>query len=468
MKNTILRDLEIIDAGADGKAVAKLENGLTVFVPFVAPGDVVDVLVTRKKKTFAEGRMVEIKKESPNRVPVNCGYFGTCGGCKWLMLNYESQLQYKQKLVEDNFKHLGKFPFPPLMPILASKNQLYYRNKLEYTFTNLRWLEEADMKLRDSGTELEIRGLGFHVPGKFDKVIDIEHCQLQADPSNAIRNEIRNFAIENDYTFYNIRHHNGLLRNLVIRTASTGELMVIVIATEKNDALMRLMEHVKVTFPTITSLQYIINQKLNDTYSDLEVMLYYGSPTINEQMEDLVFQVGPKSFYQTNSEQAYYLYSIARDFAEITPDDVVYDLYTGTGTIANFVARGAKKVVGVEYVEDAIADAKVNSRINNIKNTEFYAGDMKDVFTQNFIRKHGAPDVIITDPPRAGMHPDVVQRMIESNAKRIVYISCHPATQVRDIELLSPYYDVIKVQPVDMFPHTHHVENVTLLQRKTL
>ncbi len=466
MKHTILENLEIIDAGADGKAVAKINDGFTVFVPFVAPGDIIDAKVTRKKKTFAEAQMVKLVTPSPHRQPVTCEYFGTCGGCKWLMLNYQTQLHYKQKLVEDNFNHLGKFPFPPLMPILASEKQLYYRNKLEYTFTNLRWLESDDMKKRDAGEELEIRGLGFHIPGKFDKVIDVFHCQLQQDPSNEIRNAVRTYTIEHDYTYYNIRHHHGLMRNIIIRTASTGEIMVIVVVTEKCEQLFQLLDFLKENFSTITSLQYVINQKLNDTISDLPVHLYHGKPTINEQMEGLTFQVGPKSFYQTNSEQAYHLYSIAREFAQITDNDIVYDLYTGTGTIANFVARNAKKVVGIEYVDDAIKDAKINSTINNIANTAFFAGDMKDVFTASFISKHGAPDVIITDPPRAGMHPDVVQRMVESNAKRIVYISCHPATQVRDIELLSDHYEVVKVQPVDMFPHTHHVENVVLLHKK--
>lgn len=465
MKPYLISDLEIISAGAEGKAIGKVD-GLVVFVPFVVPGDVVDVEVYKKKKGYAEARLVAIKSYSHHRVDTQCPHFGLCGGCKWQALDYQQQLLYKQQQVEDNFAHLGKFDFPPLQPILASENIFYYRNKLEYTFSNLRWLDDEDMTLQKNGKTIEPRGLGFHIPGKFDKVLDIKHCALQEDPSNELRNRVKEYAIAQNLSFYNIRNHEGLLRNIVIRTSSTGEIMVIVVFTEKSEKTMSLMQFIKDEFPQITSLQYVINTKLNDSITDLEVHLYSGKDFIVDTMEDLTFKIGPVSFYQTNSQQAYRLYSIAREFAQISSEDVVYDLYTGTGTIANFVARQAKKVVGIEYVDAAIEDAKINSEYNKIKNTVFYAGDMKDVLNRDFIRQNGTPNIVITDPPRAGMHATVIDRLLEMEPKRIVYISCNPATQARDITLLDAKYKVEKVQPVDMFPHTQHVENVALLVKR--
>ena len=464
-KAYILEDIEIIDAGSEGKAVAKVD-GQALFVPYGVPGDIVDVQITNKKKGYMEGKIVSLIKPSSHRVEPTCSHFGICGGCKWQILDYPQQLFYKQKQVLDNFNHLGKFEFPEINPIIGSEKQYYYRNKLEYTFTNLRWLEDVDMAQRDAGIELEVRGLGFHVPGKFDKVVDIQHCSLQAEPSNEIRLAIKAFAMENDIPFYNLRSHEGILRNLIIRTASTGEIMVIVSMTELNDQTQALLDHLTHEFPQITSLYYVINTKMNDTISDLDMELFYGKPTISEKMEDLEFMISPTSFYQTNSEQAYRLYSVARSFAQITEDDVVYDLYTGTGTIANFVARQAKKVIGIEYVDGAIEDARKNSTQNGITNTKFFAGDMKDILTPSFVKKQGTPSIVITDPPRAGMHQNVIDRLLEMEAKKIVYVSCNPATQARDITLLSSKYKVTQVQPVDMFPHTHHVENVALLELK--
>lgn len=464
-KSYVIEDLEIIDAGAEGKAMGKHE-GKAVFVPFCVPGDIVDVQITNMSKGHMEGKVVALKKPSPHRIEPTCQHFGVCGGCKWQILDYPHQLFYKQKQVSDNFKHLGKFEYPEVLPIIGSEKQYYYRNKLEYTFSNLRWLEDEDMAQRDAGVELEVRGLGFHVPGKFDKVVDVQHCFLQADPSNQIRLAVRQFAIDHSIPFYNIRSHEGVMRNLIIRTATTGELMVIVVMTELNEVTENLLPFLKEKFPEITSLQYVINTKMNDTISDQEIVLYHGKPFITEKMEDLSFMISPISFYQTNSEQAYRLYSIARDFAQIGSEDIVYDLYTGTGTIANFVAREAKKVVGIEYIVSAIEDARKNSHNNDIHNTKFYAGDIKDILIPSFIKKHGVPTVVITDPPRAGMHSQVIERLLEMETNRIVYVSCNPATQARDITLLSTKYKVTKVQPVDMFPHTHHVENVVLLELK--
>lgn len=462
-KAYILEDIEIIDAGSEGKAVAKVD-GQALFVPYGVPGDIVDVQITNKKKGYMEGKIVSIMKPSPHRIDPTCDHFGVCGGCKWQILDYPQQLIFKQKQVSDNFKHLGKFEFPEINPIIGSEKQYYYRNKLEYTFTNLRWLEDVDMAQREAGIDLEVRGLGFHVPGKFDKVVDVQHCSLQAEPSNAIRLAIKAFAMENEISFYNLRTHEGVLRNLIIRTASTGEIMVILSMTELNEQTLALLEHLSHEFPQITSLYYVINTKMNDTISDLDMQLFFGKPTISEKMEDLEFMISPTSFYQTNSEQAYRLYSVARSFAQITENDVVYDLYTGTGTIANFIAKQAKKVVGIEYVDAAIDDARKNSEQNGITNTRFFAGDMKDILTTSFIKKQGSPSIVITDPPRAGMHTSVIEKLLEMEASKIVYVSCNPATQARDITLLSEKYKVTQVQPVDMFPHTHHVENVVLLE----
>jgi 23S rRNA (uracil1939-C5)-methyltransferase len=465
MKYPPIENLEIIDAGGEGKAVGK-KDGLTVFIPFAVPGDVVDVAVFKKKKGYAEANILNIKKKSPHRVEPECAHFGLCGGCKWQIMDYETQLKFKQKQVEDCFRHFGKFEFPPILPIIPSKKQYEYRNKLEYTFSHLRWLDDEDMRLRDAGKNLETRGLGFHVPGKFDKVLNISHCSLQAEPSNEIRNFVRQFAIEHDIPFYDLRNHDGILRNLIIRNNAKNELMVIVSLTEMNETTTLMLDFLKEKFPQICSLFYVINTKLNDSISDLEPVLYAGAPHISETMEELQFKIGPLSFFQTNSAQALELYKVARDFAQITPKDIVYDLYTGTGTIALFVAKQAQKVVGIEYVEAAIEDAQYNAKQNGITNAVFFAGDMKDVLNENCTKRNGAPDIVITDPPRAGMHPDVIARLLEMAPPRIVYISCNPATQARDITELAKKYDVIKVQPVDMFPHTHHVENVVLLEKR--
>jgi len=462
MKSYKIENLEIIDAGGEGKAVGKKE-GLTVFVPFAVPGDVVDVEIFKKKKGYAEGRILNINKKSPHRIEPQCTHFGLCGGCKWQILDYETQLKFKQKQVEDCFRHLGKFEFPHVLPIIPSKNQYEYRNKLEYTFSHLRWLDDEDMRLRDAGNILETRGLGFHIPSKFDKVLNVNHCALQVEPSNKIRNSVRQFAIEHNIAFYNLRNHEGVLRNLIIRNNTKNELMVIVSLTEMNDTTAQLLDFIKNKFPQIVSLFYVINTKLNDSISDLAPVRYAGAPHISETMENLQFKIGPLSFFQTNSLQALELYKVARDFAQITSKDIVYDLYTGTGTIALFVAKEAQKVVGIEYVESAIEDAKYNAQQNGIANTVFFVGDMRDVLNQNCTKRNGKPDVVITDPPRAGMHPDVVARLLEMEPPKIVYISCNPATQARDITELAKKYTVDKVQPVDMFPHTHHVENVVLL-----
>jgi 23S rRNA (uracil1939-C5)-methyltransferase len=457
-----IENLEIIDAGSEGKAVGK-KDGLTVFVPFAVPGDIVDVEVIKKRKGYAEARVLNIKKKSPHRIEPECAHFGLCGGCKWQIMDYETQLKYKQKQVEDCFRHLGKFEFPPVLPIIPSRNKYEYRNKLEYTFSHLRWLDNEDMRLRDAGKTLETRGLGFHIPGKFDKVLDIKHCYLQAEPSNEIRNSVRQFAIEHDIDFYNIRNHEGILRNIIIRNNTKNDVMVIVSLTEMNDKTQLLLDFLKDKFPQISALFYVINTKLNDSISDLDPVLYAGAPHISETMKGLDFKIGPLSFFQTNSLQALELYKIARDFAQITEKDIVYDLYTGTGTIALFVANQAQKVVGIEYVEAAIEDAKYNAEQNGITNTVFFAGDMKDVLNQNCTKRNGKPDVVITDPPRSGMHPEVIARLLEMEPPKIVYISCNPATQARDITELAKKYTVANVQPVDMFPHTHHVENVVLL-----
>ena len=460
-----IENLEILSAGAEGKAVAK-HDGLTIFIPYAVPGDIVDVEIYKRKHGYAEANLLAIKQPSPHRVEAPCPHFGVCGGCKWQMLAYEQQLLFKQKQVEDNFKHLGKFDFPALNPILGSAKQYYYRNKLEYTFSNMRWLSYEEMDRMKAGEPFEMRCTGFHIPGMFDKILDIDHCWLQADPSNGIRNFCKQYALEHDLAFYDPRQRTGLLRNLIIRTASTGDLMVVLIVSDYNEQVKTMLTALANQFPQITSLIYVINTKLNDTIFDLPFHLFKGKDHIMERMENLFFKVGPKSFYQTNSEQAYVLYSVVRDFAEIKPDDVVYDLFTGTGTIANFVAHQAKRVVGVEYVDAAVEDAHLNSAQNHIENTEFVVGDMAKIFTDDFIKKYGRPDVIITDPPRAGMHTNVIAQLLKLEVPRIVYVSCNPATQARDLTLLSSKYKVMAVQPVDMFPHTQHVENVVKLAIK--
>lgn len=465
MKYFKIENLEITDAGAEGKAVGKHE-GMTVFVPFAVPGDIVDVQVFKKKRGYAEAYITELKKSSPDRIQAECRHFGLCGGCKWQILTYEKQLYYKQKQVYDNFKHLGKFNFPDPMPIIGSEKQYFYRNKLEFTFSNLRWLDDEDRRKQEAGEAIIPEGLGFHIPGKFDKVLDIEKCHLQADPANDIRLTIKEYAMKHHIPFYNVRQHEGVLRNLIIRNSSTGELMVIVVMTVKNEQTMELMQFIAERFPEITSLLYCINTKLNDSVTDLEMVTYKGKSYMMEKMEDLQFKVGPVSFFQTNNPQAYQLYKTAREFAQICPQDIVYDLYTGSGTIANFIAKNAKLVVGIEYVDEAIVNAKENSKLNGIDNTRFFAGDMAKVFTDGFIKANGKPDIIITDPPRAGMHERVIEQLLSIAPKRIVYVSCNPATQARDISLLNEAYQVEKIQPVDMFPHTQHVENVVLLIKR--
>lgn len=463
----LLEKITITDVAAEGKALAKV-NDLVVFVPYVVPGDVVDLQVKRKKNKYAEAVAVRFHEYSPQRAEPFCQHYGVCGGCKWQCLTYADQIKYKQKQVTDNLTRIGKVELPEISPILGSEKTEFYRNKLEFTFSDKRWLTEEEVKADVQYDQMN--AVGFHIPGAFDKVLAIEKCWLQDDISNQIRNTIRDYAYEHGLVFYNIRNHEGLLRNLMIRTSSTGELMVLlqVRVSDKKDveSTKELLAHVAEKFPQITSLLYVVNNKCNDTINDLDIEVFKGNDHIFEEMEGLRFKVGPKSFYQTNSEQAYNLYKVARDFAGLTGDELVYDLYTGTGTIANFVSRKAKKVIGIEYVPEAIEDAKVNSAINNITNTLFYAGDMKDMLTQDFINEHGRPDVIITDPPRAGMHNDVIDVILFAEPKRIVYVSCNPATQARDLQLLDVKYKVVAVQPVDMFPHTHHVENVVLLEKR--
>lgn len=452
----------ITDVAAEGNAIAKIDD-IVLFVEGVIPGDVVNVQITRKRKRYYEGRVLEIVTPSKDRLPAFCKHFGTCGGCKWQILPYEKQLFYKEKQAKDQLERIGHVSVEEFLPILGSECKEYYRNKLEFTFSNKRWITADEVKTNAEITDSN--ALGFHVPRLFDKVVDIEHCHLQGDPSNQIRNFIREFALAHNYTFFDIRNHAGLLRNLIIRTSTNGECMVIVAFYEKQDEQINaLLTALHEQFPQISSLLYIINQKANDTIGDQEVLTFYGKDFIIEEMENLQFKVGPKSFYQTNSKQAYELYKIAREFAQLTGNELVYDLYTGTGTIANFVARNAKQVIGIEYVPEAIEDAKINSQLNNITNTLFYAGDMKDILNDAFIAKHGKPDVIITDPPRAGMHEDVVETILRAMPKRIVYVSCNPATQARDLQALSTAYIIKKSRAVDMFPHTQHVENVVLLE----
>lgn len=463
----LLEKVTITDIAAEGKALAKV-NDLVIFVPYVVPGDVVDLQIKRKKNHYAEAVAVKIHEKSPLRAQPFCQHYGVCGGCKWQCLAYEEQIRYKQKQVYDNLTRIGKVELPEFMPILGSEKTKFYRNKLEFTFSNKRWLTEEEV--REDVKYDQMNAVGFHIPGAFDKVLAIEKCWLQDDISNQIRNAIRDYAYEHDYAFFNLRTQEGMLRNIMIRTSSTGELMVLLqckIVEERELVKMKeLLQYVADKFPQITSLLYVINNKCNDTIGDLDVEVFKGNDHIFEEMEGLRFKIGPKSFYQTNSEQAYNLYKVARDFAGLTGEELVYDLYTGTGTIANFVSRQAKKVIGIEYVPEAIEDAKVNSGINGITNTLFYAGDMKDILTQDFINEHGRPDVIITDPPRAGMHNDVIDVILFAEPKRIVYVSCNPATQARDLQLLDAKYKVVAVRPVDMFPHTHHVENVVLLEKR--
>lgn len=464
-KKPLLENIRIEKIAAEGKSIAYVDDKV-LFVPNTVPGDIVDVQVTRKRKSFLEGMVVKTHQSSGLRIAVPCAHFGICGGCKWLNLPYGKQLEFKQQEITDNLQRIGKVQLKNLQPILGSAEQLYYRNKLEFTFSAKRYLTPEEIRQE---TDIErTPALGFHVPGLFDKVVDIEHCCLQGGLSNDIRNFIKSHALRHGLSFYDIRAQQGFLRTLIIRTASTGETMVIIaFGHEDQTARETLLEALKRQFPGITSLMYVINEKLNDNLTDQEIICYAGKDHIFEEMEGLKFKIGPKSFYQTNSQQAYHLYCAARELAALSGNETVYDLYTGTGTIANFIARRAKKVIGIEYVPEAIEDAKINSAINGITNTAFYAGDMKDILNESFIARHGHPDVIITDPPRAGMHPDVVQTILKAAPGRIVYVSCNSATQARDLQVMDPYYEVECVQPVDMFPHTHHVENIVLLKLRT-
>ena len=460
----IIENVAIAEVAAEGKALAKVD-GMAIFVPYAVPGDVADIQLTKKRNSFAEGRAVNFRKFSENRADAFCAHFGTCGGCKWQILPYAEQLRWKQKQVEDNLARIGKIELPETSSILGAPETTFYRNKLEFTFSNKRWLTEEEISSSEDFKQLN--GLGFHIPGMFDKVLDIDTCWLQSDLSNEIRNAIREFCLENDYSFFDLRKQDGLMRTLMIRTSSTGELMVIVVFFyEDKEKISRLLDFLTEQFPAITSLLYVINPKANDTITDQEVLTWHGNNCIYEEMEGLRFKIRPKSFFQTNSRQAYSLYRIARDFAALSGKELVYDLYTGTGTIANFVAKDAAKVIGIEYVADAIEDAKINSALNGIENTLFFVGDMKDVLTEEFIAVQGRPNVIITDPPRAGMHDDVIKAILSASPERIVYVSCNPATQARDLSLMNADYGVAKVQPVDMFPHTHHVENVVLLEKR--
>lgn len=460
----ILEKVEIKSIVAEGKAIAKIDNKV-IFVTQVIPGDIVDVQVIKKRKSFMEAIPVKFHKYSDIRIDAFCEHFGVCGGCKWQNLPYDEQLKYKHQQVIDNLERIAKVELPHIDYILPSERTTYYRNKLEYTFSNKRWLTKDEINSED--TLEKDNALGFHVPKIWDKIVNINECFLQKEPSNAIRLEIKRYADQNNLTYFDIRNQEGLLRNIIIRTSTTNELMLIVVFYYNDkEAIKSLLSHIAEKFPEITSLMYIVNTKSNDSITDQEVILFKGNDHFYEQMEDLRFKIGPKSFYQTNSEQAYKLYSITREFAGLTGEETVYDLYTGTGTIANFVAKKAKKVIGIEYIPEAIEDAKINSEINQISNTDFFAGDMKDILTSDFIQNHGNPDVIITDPPRAGMHNDVIKTILKANPKKIVYVSCNPATQSRDINLMDCNYKVIKVQPVDMFPHTYHVENIVLLEHR--
>ena len=468
-----MEQVTITDVAAEGKALARV-NDMVVFVPYVVPGDVVDLQVKRKKHSYAEAVAVKFHEYSPLRSEPFCKHFGICGGCKWQCLKYEEQLRYKQKQVTDNLIRIGKVELPDISPILGSEHTERYRNKLEFTFSNKRWLtqEEVDKDFKYN----QMNAVGFHIPGAFDKVLAIDECHLMDDICNSIRNGVRDYAYDHGYTFFDLRSQEGMLRNMMIRIAedendrSIKGLMVVmqfkIVASGEEQQMLQLLQFMADTWPEITSLIYVINNKCNDTIGDLPIHVFKGDDHIIEEMEGLKFKVGPKSFYQTNSRQAYNLYKVTREFAGLTGDELVYDLYTGTGTIANFVSRKARRVIGIEYVPEAIEDAKVNSALNGIDNTLFFAGDMKDILNQEFINEYGRPDVIITDPPRAGMHGDVIDTILFAEPKRIVYVSCNPATQARDLTLLDVKYKVMRVQPVDMFPHTHHVENVVLLELK--
>lgn len=460
----MVEDVTILDIADKGKALARIDDVVT-FVTGVVPGDVCDIMIKRKRKNYWEGHVMQIKQFSELRIEPRCKYFGTCGGCKWQSLSYAQQLEFKEKNVRDAMQRIGKVDVAQMEPILGSEQIYNYRNKLEFSFSHKRWLTAEEVA--SGRTFDDVPSLGFHVPGRWDKVLDIDECHLQADPSNAIRNRVRELALENDFSYYNLNEQKGFLRNLTIRNTMTNEWMALLsVGEDRAKDIKLILDALAAEFSQLTSVLYVINTKQNDTIHDLDVQVHSGKDHILEEMEGLKFRVGPKSFYQTNGPQAYELYKITRDFANLQGNEVVYDLYTGTGTIAQFVSKSAQKVVGIEYVEAAIDDAKVNVELNSIENCTFYAGDMKDVFSPELIAKEGKPDVVITDPPRAGMHADVVARLNELLPDRIVYVSCNAATQARDVQLLSENYTVTKMRPVDMFPHTHHVENVALLERK--
>lgn len=460
----ILENVKIEAVAAEGKSLAHVD-GTVVFVEFAVPGDIVNVKVTKKKKNYMEGFILEIVKPSEDRLQPFCEHFGICGGCRWQPLPYDMQLKAKQQQVWDQLVRIGHLEIPDISPILPSDKTKYYRNKLEFTFSNKRWIYNNEDP--DSLTDEERLGLGFHVGKFFDKVLDIKHCSLQPEPSNEIRLFIREYAVTHDLEFYNIRENTGFLRNIIVRNNQVGDVMLTVcFAYDDQDKIVPMLDAVAAEFPQIKSLHYVINEKLNDSISDLDCILYKGEDAIWETMGKLKFKIGPKSFYQTNSEQAYKLYSVAKEFAALTGNEVVYDLYTGTGTIAQFISDKASKVIGIEYVKEAIEDARINAEANGITNCTFFDGDMKDILTADFIKEHGKPEVMIIDPPRAGMHPDVVKVIMEAAPERIVYVSCNPASQARDLAMMSPMYEITAVQPVDMFPHTMHVENVCALKLK--
>ncbi|MDR1859388.1 MAG: 23S rRNA (uracil(1939)-C(5))-methyltransferase RlmD [Bacteroidales bacterium] len=460
-ESPVIENVEVVDIGTEGKAVARIGDGFVVFVANTVPGDIIDLQILRKRSNYAEGRMVRLVQPSPDRVPPFCTHFGVCGGCKWQYLTYEKQLEFKQRQVAAQLAHIGKLELPEIMPIMASPQNRFYRNKLEFNFSNRRWLNRNEL-----GTEPEQpNALGFHFPGMFDKIVDIRFCWLQPSPSNEVRDFIRDYALEHRLEFFDLRAQTGFLRNMFVRTSPFGNMLIMCFFRDDREPREALLQAVADRFPQLTSIVYIINDKANDTITDRDVHLFKGDDHIIDRMENLSFKIGPKSFYQTNPEQALEMYRVVRDFAGLTGRETVYDLYTGAGTIANFLAGQAAKIIGVDYVPEAIEDAKLNARFNHIEHALFFAGDMKDVLTADFIREHGAPDVLITDPPRAGMHPDVVNTILNAAPPRIVYVSCNPATQARDLAMMKDRYAVAKVQPVDMFPHTHHVENIVLLTR---
>lgn len=464
-KKKKIENLVIERVAAEGKCVARTEDGQVVFVEGVVPGDKVDVILSRKRKNFMEGRAVNFHTYSPIRIDAFCEHFGICGGCKWQHLSYEKQMEFKEQQVIDQLTRIGKVDLPEVNPILGATKTTYYRNKLEYTFSDTRWITSNEA---NSEKEVDRRGVGFHVPGRFDRVVDIQHCYLQDTPTNEIRNALRDFAFEQNLSFYNILEHRGLLRNLIIRITESGMKMVIVQFGENDpEHIDKVMSFLKSTFPYIDSLNYIINLKKNETFLDQEVIVFHGEPFIYEELGGLKFKIGPKSFFQTNSLQAQKLYDKTIELADLQGDEVVYDLYTGTGTIANYLAQRAKKVIGIESVPEAIEDAWENAKMNNIKNVHFLAGDAKELFTQPLFEQEGYPDIVVTDPPRAGMSSEVVEMLLEVKPKRVVYVSCNPATQARDLALLDAIYEVTAVQPVDMFPHTHHVENIVALKRRS-